>query len=110
MSDRMINRILIIEDDKEHQAVIERLVAKMGYHTELASDYEEAKNILEHQLVDLVISDINLGGDKDGLDLMEKVKQGTGQPDFIIMTGVTGNYSYADIVSAGAADFIPKTI
>ncbi|MBF0551227.1 MAG: response regulator [Deltaproteobacteria bacterium] len=110
MTDNIINNILIVEDDKDYQMVIHRFLSGMGYSNERAASYEEAKSMLAQQSFDLIISDIKLGPGKSGLDLMTEVRQGSGGPDFIIMTGYTEDYSYVDIIKAGAADFIPKPV
>ncbi|MBF0508153.1 MAG: GAF domain-containing protein [Deltaproteobacteria bacterium] len=110
MTGNIMNNILIVEDDKEYQMIIHRFLSGMGYLSEQVATYEEAKTILARKSFDLVISDINLGSDKNGLELMKDVQQECRSLDFMIMTGYTAEYSYVDIIRAGAADFIPKPV
>ncbi|MCP4721908.1 MAG: response regulator, partial [Desulfobacteraceae bacterium] len=54
-----------------------------------------------------VISDISMPG-MDGITLLKTVKSLFPEIDFIIMTGYTSDYSYVDIMDAGASDYMTK--
>ncbi|MEX0823364.1 MAG: response regulator [Balneolaceae bacterium] len=74
-SDR--KKILLVEDDGVQQIIMERFIHKLG-HTVLAtvSEGEAAvKSALKLKGVDLIIMDIRLGDDLDGIDAMKKIRK-----------------------------------
>jgi CheY-like chemotaxis protein len=80
---------------------------KIGYECETAEDAEQALDVLSQKSFDLVISDISMPG-MDGIQFMKKAKESYPELPFMIMTGYAVDYSYAEIIAAGASDFIPK--
>ena len=45
----------------------------------------------------------------DGLELTDRIKRNH-DIDVIVMAGYSGGYSYEDVISAGASDFVLKPI
>jgi len=54
------HRILIVEDDAWVSRVIQRVFAKAGYETTVASNGEQALRALDEQPFDAMITDINM--------------------------------------------------
>lgn len=68
--DRRINRILIVEDEPLVAFDNEHLLAEDGYEVVATIDnLAEAARVLEAEQIDLILSDIRLRGDGDGVDL-----------------------------------------
>jgi putative two-component system response regulator len=65
-------RVLVIDDDGQVLALLDRILSKAGYRTTLASDDEEARACLAAAPFDLVLCDVQLPG-SSGLDLVEHV-------------------------------------
>lgn len=107
MGDMLIKRILVVDDEEMYRQLLAKILLNWGYTCEVASDAFEALDMLSQGRFDLVISDIRMK-DKDGLELMREARESFPQLDFIIMTGYTPDYSYTDVISAGATDFICK--
>jgi PAS domain S-box-containing protein len=107
MSHDIIRRILVVDDEKPYRTMIQQFLHSHGYIPETAENAFEALNKLRLDSFDLVISDIKMP-DKDGLKLMQEVREKNPQIEFIIMTGHAREYSYSDIIAAGAVDFISK--
>lgn len=83
-------KILIVEDEVIISKDLSNMLIKMGYEViGDALNYNEAINILEQDMPDLILIDINLNGPKDGIELAEKIKKDYQIP-FIFTT------SYAD--------------
>lgn len=69
--------ILLVEDDGIQQIIMERLINKLG-HTVMAtvSEGEAAiESALKMSGVDLIIMDIRLGDNIDGIDAMTKIRE-----------------------------------
>ena len=107
MKTREIQNILIVDDEEFILTSTQRLLEKSGYSCQTATSGKEALELLQKEKFDLVISDINMP-EMDGLELMKKSKELFPNLHFIITTGHITEYSFGDIIEAGAADFITK--
>ena len=107
MADKLAKHILIVDDDEMILTTIREFIKGIGYTSEVASDGFEALMILQKHPLDLVISDIAMPG-MDGIQFMQEAKKSFPHLDFIIMTGYASEYSYVDIIDAGAADYMTK--
>ncbi|BHH85748.1 GGDEF domain-containing response regulator [Desulforhopalus sp. 52FAK] len=101
--------ILIVDDDELVRMTISVLVGSLGYHCLVAGDGIEALAVLQSTPVDLVLSDIVMPG-MDGLELLSEIKDKYTDTDVIISTGFHEKASYAEVIKAGAMDFIKKPI
>lgn len=101
--------ILVVDDDEMVRVTLKVLVSSLGYKALVAKDGLEALQVLDSTRVDLVLSDVVMP-EMDGLELLERVKNDHPGVDVIIATGFSQRASYADVIAAGAMDFIKKPI
>ncbi len=99
--------VLIVDDDDVVRQTHSVLISSLGYQVLLASNGVEALAVLDSMAVDLVLSDIVMPG-MDGLELLSRVKEKYPETDVIISTGYHEKASYAEVIKAGAIDFIKK--
>lgn len=85
------------------------LVSSLGYLCVVAEDGVEAVEVLKSTKIDLVLSDIIMPN-MDGLELLNHVTSNYPDVGVIIATGYSEQASYADVINAGAIDFIKKPI
>ncbi len=104
----MKTQILIVENEETVASTIQEYLEIVGYQSLVANTAGEAIKALNTSNIDMVITDINLGG-MDGLDLTEEVKK-EHNVDVIVMTGYTEEYSYESVIGKGASDLIFKPI
>ncbi len=104
-----IRKILVVDDDEAMCSMVTSFLAMIGYYCQSATGPSQALAILEHEDYDLVISDIRMDG-MDGLDLVRDIHRKYPVIDTIIISGFTGDYTYGDVIEAGAVDFISKPI
>ena len=104
----MKTQILIVEDEETIAITLQEYLEIVGYQSSVVKTAGEAIKALNTGNIDMVITDINLGG-MDGLDLTEEVKK-EHNVDVIVMTGYTEEYSYESVISKGASDLIFKPI
>ena len=102
MERSFINRILVVDDENEMRLMVQKHLRKVGYECESATNAHEGLTKLEQERFELVISDIMMEG-MDGLEFMKEALSQNAALDFIIMTGYVGQYSYSDIIGAGAS-------
>jgi len=102
-----IRKILVVDDEISLRMVLIKALEKSGYHCKEAEDAEKAIILIESEPFDLIISDISMPG-MDGIELLKKIKLHHPEIDFIIMTGYASDYSYVEIMDAGASDYMTK--
>ncbi|TND10222.1 MAG: two-component system-response regulator [Bacteroidetes bacterium] len=91
-------RILIVEDDQIVSMDMEDMIRQLGYQAaESAGDYANAVRILADERPDLALLDINLGGDRDGVDLAEHIRTHYDIP----IVFVTSHADKATVVRSG---------
>ncbi|MCJ8157649.1 response regulator [Sphingomonas sp. LaA6.9] len=67
---RLINRLLIVEDEPLVAFDNEHVLTEAGYHVVGTVDrYRDAVAVLDAAEVDLILSDVRLTGDRDGAEL-----------------------------------------
>jgi len=104
----MKTQILIVEDEETIASTLQEYLEIVGYQSSVVKTAGEAIKALNTGNIDMVITDINLGG-MDGLDLTEEVKK-EHNVDVIVMAGYSEEYSYENVISKGASDLIFKPI
>ncbi|MBC8433065.1 MAG: response regulator [Desulfobacterales bacterium] len=107
MADNLVQNVLIVDDEESILTYLMEFFQKNGYNCKIASDSSEALKILHKHSFDLVVSDIAMPG-ADGIQFMKEAKESFPHLDFIIMTGYAAEYTYEDIIHAGAADYLTK--
>jgi len=101
--------ILVVDDENTICRMLQQYLRRQGYSCQCETDPRKALRMLDRRYVDLVISDIKMP-ELNGIELLREIlgrHPGTG---IIIMTGYTDEYSYSDIIQAGAMDFIRKPV
>ena len=104
----MDNKILIVDDDDAVRSSMREFIEISGYHTFSAASAEDALEILRTNSIQVVITDIMLGG-MDGLELTDKIIKDYAA-DVIVMTGYSGDYSYEEAINKGASDLVFKPV
>ena len=73
---RVVNRILIVEDEPLTAFDNEVMLGDLGYEVVATLDsFEDAIERLDSEEIDLVLSDFRLSGERTGLDLARAAKQ-----------------------------------
>ncbi len=107
IANNLCKSILVVDDEVMIQRHMRSMLEGMGCACEVASNASEALKIINNHNFDMVISDINMP-EMDGIQLMKKIKASFPNLDFIIMTGHHRDYTYVDIIDAGASDYLNK--
>jgi CheY-like chemotaxis protein len=72
---RVVNRILIVEDEPLTAFDNEVMLGDLGYEVVATLDsFEDAIELLEREKIDLILSDYRLSGRRTGLDLARAAK------------------------------------
>ncbi|TYT73388.1 response regulator [Desulfobotulus mexicanus] len=100
-------KILVVDDDPALRQLLHRMLTREGYECCLAIDGNEALAEVRKDLPGLVITDISMHG-MDGIEFMKTLHREYPALDVMVMTGMSERYNYADIVDAGASDYVSK--
>ncbi len=68
-------RVLLVEDDNFIRKIQKGLMLEYTNQIEEASSYEEAIKIVKNQNINLIILDIELDGEKTGLDFLKEIRK-----------------------------------
>jgi len=100
--------ILIVDDEKHTR---EGLRASLEDHFDvyIAADIKGALNVLESDTIDLVVTDLRLGGD-DGMQLIDRILKMPHPPICIMMTAYGSVDTAVEAMKHGAYDFVTKPI
>ncbi len=99
--------VLIVEDHKVEQKVLEEKLTNRGFRCLLADDGIEALEILKKEEVGIILSDQSMPR-LDGLQLLIEVKKQYGEIPFIMLTGMGTIDSAIVSIRQGAVDYIQK--
>jgi len=102
-------RILVVDDDADHLALVERWLSLEGFDVAGAENGEAAMAAVEAQRPDLVISDLVMG-DVDGIRLLREIHRYDPVMPVIIMSGQAGIPEAVKATHLGASAFLTKPI
>lgn len=100
-------KILILEDEPSISKGIQVYLQHDGYLAETAQLPSEARELLEKQKFDVLISDLKLP-EMDGLDFIKEVAPRYPDLEFIMISGHAEMPDVIEAMRLGVIDFIPK--
>lgn len=110
MEDKKKNSvILVVDDDEMVRVTLKALISSLGYTCLIADGGQQALSILKTTSVDLVFTDVVMP-EMDGLQLLAAINEEFPSTDVIVATGFSERASYAEVIKAGAMDFIKKPV
>jgi len=100
--------ILVVEDDKPSGLILKKLLDKSGYNViNVVESGEEAINILKKSRPDLILMDISLAGEIDGIETAERIYQTHNIP-FIYITAGTDDSTFERAKKSLPLNYIVK--
>lgn len=110
MADKEKGSVLIVEDDMLLSMVEERLIKKLGFDVVGKIDNgPEAIEKVEELEPDIIVMDISLKGDMDGIEAMGKIRENSDVP-VVYLSGSGDRYSYERAKKTGFIDFLTKPV
>lgn len=103
-------KILIVEDDMIISMVLERMILKIGH--EVINKVITGKGAIESALElkpDLILMDIQLKDDIDGISAMQKIRE-TSDVHVIYITGNSDQYNLSRAKKTNFVDYLVKPI
>lgn len=103
----MKTTVLVVEDDHHLREALCDTLELADYETCQAASGEAALTLLERQHVDMIVSDVNMGG-MDGHQLLARVKKLYPQLPFLMITAYASIDKSVDAMRNGAVDYLVK--
>jgi len=100
--------ILIVDDEKHTREGLRRLLEN-DYDVYVAGDIAGAMNVLEREQIDVLLTDLRLGGD-DGMRLIDRALKMPRAPICIMMTAYGSVDVAVEAMKRGAYDFVTKPL
>jgi DNA-binding NtrC family response regulator len=104
-----VNPTILIVDDEKHTREGLRASLEDNFEVYIASDIAGALSVLERETVDLVLTDLRLGGE-DGMALIDKILAMPHPPVVIMMTAYGSVDAAVEAMKRGAYDFVTKPL
>lgn len=104
-----MNPTILIVDDEKHTREGLRASLEDSFEVYISADIGGALGVLERETVDLVLTDLRLGGE-DGMTLVEKALALPHPPIVIMMTAYGSVDAAVEAMKRGAYDFVTKPL
>lgn len=104
----MLNdKILVVDDEQSMREFLEIMLKKEGYQVSLASNGEEASQLAERDIFDMVLLDIRMPK-MDGISALKKIKATSPETIVIMITAYASTDTAIHAMKEGAYDYITK--
>jgi two-component system, NtrC family, response regulator AtoC len=100
--------ILVVDDDADTRELLREVLSEEGYRVNTSGSGEEATEIGQRELFDVIISDMRLGPSLNGLDVLRAYKAIQPESEVILITAFGSMETAIEAVKAGAFDYISK--
>lgn len=104
------SRILVVDDEESLRLTFKTFLTREGYGpVTVASTFDEALDLVENNIYDLIVSDIVLEG-ASGIDLLRRAKEINQECPVVMVTGYPNIKSASEAVRLGAFDYLAKPV
>jgi two-component system, response regulator PdtaR len=103
-------KVLIVEDDKLLALVEERLVERLGFEVVgTAVSGEDAVSLVRENQPDIILMDISLKGEMDGIDAVEIIRKKYNIP-VIYLSGNSDKFNFERAKKTNFIDYLVKPV
>ncbi len=108
MAGNISANVLVVDDDADTQDLLREVLSEEGHRVVTSGSGEEALKIGEQECFDIIISDVRLGPNLNGLDVLKAYKSIQPESEVILITAFGSMETAIEAVKAGAFDYISK--
>lgn len=104
-----MNQILIVDDERDMRWLLTNILKEDGYAVWEADDCRHALNFIgKKSSPDLVLLDVRIPGEMDGIGLLKEIKTTKQEIPVIILTAYGNIGSAVEAIKLGAYDYLTK--
>ncbi len=104
----MKQNILVVDDEQSLRQFLEIFLEKEGYEVDTAASLEEAERSIGRNVYDLVLTDLRMAGEDDGLKVLRAAIQKNPSTEVVVMTAYAEHKSAVEAMKLGAYDYVDK--
>ena len=104
----MKQNILVVDDEQSLRQFLEIFLEKEGYDVDTAASLEEAERAIGRNVYDLVLTDLRMTGEDDGLKVLRAAIQKNPSTEVVVMTAFAEHKSAVEAMKLGAYDYVDK--
>jgi DNA-binding NtrC family response regulator len=98
-----------VDDEKDMRWLLSNFLKEDGYTVDEAEDYGDALDFFKNNFPpDLVLLDLRMPGEMDGIDLLKEIKTTIPEIQVIILTAHGNIGSAVEAIKLGAYDYLTK--
>jgi len=102
--------ILVVDDDPTSRKIVRRCLEEAHFNVTTANSGDEAKKFLSDKVYDVVITDLEMPGDTNGIGVLEFAKEKCEETEVIIMTAHGTIKTAVEAIKKGASDYFLKPL
>lgn len=111
MTDNLRATVLIVDDEVKLTSIIKRALEREGYKVLVANTAESALEIIRQPTqLDVILCDLKLPGEINGIDILEEAKRYQKSADFIMITAYATVQTAVEAMKKGAFDYLIKPV
>ena len=103
-------QVLVVDDEEAHADVMAEALQRMGHVCTVVHDLPSAQDELKHGLFDLVVTDLKMTGEEDGIAVLEASQQFQTNAETVMVTAHGDVPTAKKALRGGAYDFIEKPL
>lgn len=103
-------QVLIVDDEPDHAEVMAEALRRLGHVCTLVHDLPTALEELKHGQFDLIVTDLKMQGDNDGMEVLAAARSSQQAAETIMVTAHGDIPTAKQAIKGGAYEFIEKPI
>ncbi len=103
-------QVLIVDDEPDHAEVMADALRRLGHVCTIVHDLDTARDELRHGQFDLIVTDLVMEGDRDGLEVLRLARQTQPHAETIMVTAHSDVPTAKEAIKGGAYDFVEKPL
>lgn len=102
--------VLIVDDERQHADVLAEALAKVCANTIAVYTGKDALEIIKNRNVEVIVTDLNLGGSINGIDILNRAKEYNPAIEVILITAYATIDNCKEALRCGAYDYLVKPV
>lgn len=103
-----MTRVLVVDDEESVRSVIARDLARHSYEILIASTASEAAALLRSAKVDVLLTDLRISADGDGIDILQECRRASTETRSVLMSAYATAQDYKRAMELGAVTVLCK--
>ena len=103
-------KILVVDNELDICNFVKSFFEMRGLEVVIALNGDEGLKVLDHGKIDLIILDVAMRHENEGIDFLPRIKEKAGQARIIMITGRDDKETVEECKKLGADDYVTKPL